>query len=832
MCSVNGETKSATDVKLSELLDEIKSKELVTENDQQLLLSCLSKFEAIWIIKRTEEDNYNLVHDFFAPLIRLATEGLETNVEKANRLLSRYVADFRQDQKKTFIPLRHISLIRKFGSKELLSDAATRKLLSQSYVRAAVPMGLPALIIIGPLAVCYGILWNSWYIDTNEATYKYGAPAIVVRFGHPDLRFMPGFDQVRADLGFDMNDIEASNSRAKDELPKRAIWGFISGDADIRAVAERIAPLRRAELYRLIGDIPSAETAVQGYLKSRVTFSSEPALRLGLIAKADSKRVTPEILAALRMDAATQTPYPQFIRISANLSLLELSQDLPDMRQAINLSVDEAIRLLDRILKTEEYAHWQSGYLVDTLARLAISPNAFKEPEIDLYFAMLRDAKNNSWARSRAIPLLEAIAAGNETGAGGVFKRLLHLIVNDRIGEMPDGGWWLKYDARETAARLACRKKGIVSTDTVSPLLPILAQNPLSQDAVMDFSVLASVIAQANPSVIPGGYVEVLKRYREDSKNAEQSRWVAAIALTRFGAADPRWSDKDALDQTFRLLAGTGFSSDEAKTVDLVKHSAASAIADLTGSQALSIEQRTAVLEQLGTLIQREGSARKSSSEERDLALILGRLWNEQIAGSETIVRNIINAIIKPAFSGGDFDAVDLLTAAARHAPQEVLSHAATLYDKQSTSIGEDITGQFHARALGALARAHYQQDRKSSRPALLEMCLEKMRAHLNYEQRLFGMYGVFLLSIDEPERIANLKETLKGWLPGKSAPERMAATGALEMLWVAEQVHKARLDRSKFDSTVALLRLYEHHPEHHIRFSARVGLEALDQVH
>src|SRR6185503_18053249 len=75
----------------------------------------LKQFVNARVLIHTDDDKYNLVHDYLAPYVRTATEGTETNVERANRLLKRYVAEYKEDPK-TRIPFSRVRSIQKFAS--------------------------------------------------------------------------------------------------------------------------------------------------------------------------------------------------------------------------------------------------------------------------------------------------------------------------------------------------------------------------------------------------------------------------------------------------------------------------------------------------------------------------------------------------------------------------------------------------------------------------------------------------------------------------------------------------------------------------------------------
>jgi len=90
----------------------------------------LDHFVTARIVVSTESGKYNLVHDYFAPLILFATEGLETQAERSNRLLKRYIAQYKDDSR-VRIPTRDLWLICKASNPELRSSSNGKKLLQK-----------------------------------------------------------------------------------------------------------------------------------------------------------------------------------------------------------------------------------------------------------------------------------------------------------------------------------------------------------------------------------------------------------------------------------------------------------------------------------------------------------------------------------------------------------------------------------------------------------------------------------------------------------------------------------------------------------------------------
>ena len=99
MCAEAVETKSPTDLSTEDILQGIggatsEHKTVHGSFAQNEIQKILDQFVNARVLIRTDEDKYNLAHDYLAPYVRTATEGTETNTERANRLLKRYVAEY------------------------------------------------------------------------------------------------------------------------------------------------------------------------------------------------------------------------------------------------------------------------------------------------------------------------------------------------------------------------------------------------------------------------------------------------------------------------------------------------------------------------------------------------------------------------------------------------------------------------------------------------------------------------------------------------------------------------------------------------------------------
>ncbi len=154
--------KSPTDLSLDDILQRVGDGEANASRGEPASVTApldsrgeiqkiLNQFVAARIVIHTDDDKYNLVHDYIAPYARAATEGAETNIERANRLAKRFLAEYNEDPE-TRIPSRHLRLIRKYASVELISGRKARELIVKSIRASRIP-----IITLIPLGVCIGL---------------------------------------------------------------------------------------------------------------------------------------------------------------------------------------------------------------------------------------------------------------------------------------------------------------------------------------------------------------------------------------------------------------------------------------------------------------------------------------------------------------------------------------------------------------------------------------------------------------------------------------------------------------------------------------------------
>jgi conflict system STAND superfamily ATPase len=135
MCADAAETKSPIDLGIDDILRGISSAagtaNQTPASSQEVVQSILKQFVAARILIHTDEDKYNLAHDYLALYVLTATEGMETNTERANLLLKGYIALYKEDPQ-TRIPLKNVRFIQKFASPEIIARDIVQELIRKS----------------------------------------------------------------------------------------------------------------------------------------------------------------------------------------------------------------------------------------------------------------------------------------------------------------------------------------------------------------------------------------------------------------------------------------------------------------------------------------------------------------------------------------------------------------------------------------------------------------------------------------------------------------------------------------------------------------------------
>lgn len=199
-----GDTKRPTDLTLDEIMNEVVGPGQAGDGRSEIRVSqvrrILNQFVSARVLVITEDYRYNLVHDYLAGYVYTATRGVETNTERANRLLRRYLADYQVDHR-IRMPFRTVRRVQRYASSELRALSRAQELLHKSRQRFLFRLGVGVVIPVA-LLVSYAFLLNCYYLSVGSSL-----STIVVRSGHPGWTLLPGIGDIVIESDYDSYDI-------------------------------------------------------------------------------------------------------------------------------------------------------------------------------------------------------------------------------------------------------------------------------------------------------------------------------------------------------------------------------------------------------------------------------------------------------------------------------------------------------------------------------------------------------------------------------------------------------------------------------------------------
>jgi hypothetical protein len=296
LCDLERQVKALADASSEELqADLVKAG---THLSAETLDETLSRLCRARLIVETDQDHYNLIHDYLAPLVILATERRESEASKAARLLGKYVADH-QDDPAVRIPLAHLRLIRRHARASITSNPRAMQLVRASVRSVWSHALLPLLALAGMLLIgCYAVLSRTNYLSTDSVNIAaLGAP-IVLRSGHPSLQRLPGFDAILVDTGYAMRDVVQDMALPIYDIPREVFWGFRSARAGayeswIVPLIDRLTTSGQLFILRMLGDSSGAvKSVVTTALRNRELGSAALSLIPAIVAPDDARHAT------------------------------------------------------------------------------------------------------------------------------------------------------------------------------------------------------------------------------------------------------------------------------------------------------------------------------------------------------------------------------------------------------------------------------------------------------------------------------------------------------------------------------------------------------------
>lgn len=334
MCTESFDAKSPVDQSMEEVVERILgvSQSIKGQSERrEKIEKVVNELLEARILIHTDDDKYNLVHDYLAPSIGIATKGVETNAERANRLLRRYVAQYGEEPTMR-IPARHLRLIETHATTKVKEMERARELIKISkqafYTRISILIALPALTLLFT-GVIFIFLSNSYYLSLEDmvAGESVMRPGIVVRAGHPQWKNVPGFDQVVIETDFTLDDLDPS---LEDQIMQEQSTGYWSEEVEgeptwNHQLVEMLAPIHRGLALHWLGQ---TEYGAEVLGSSREPLNEEMASTLAemsLIFPDDSKLVPANAVEPLtkRLQDADQYGHSELLDTVSTLLILK-----------------------------------------------------------------------------------------------------------------------------------------------------------------------------------------------------------------------------------------------------------------------------------------------------------------------------------------------------------------------------------------------------------------------------------------------------------------------------------------------------------------------------
>jgi len=879
------------------------------------------------------------VHDYLAPMVKSATEGLETELERANRLARRYLAEYNED-KKTRIPLHHLLLIQRRADRGLIDTPAGRSLRRASVSYAARGVLVPPLTLVAAvLALCYVMLFASYYVSTGPANYKGGKPEILVRSGNPDLKYMPGFDNVLVDTGYSMADVDMELPDVLDVIPRERMRGFrlrtSYGYRDwVEHVLSQLNPLYRVRARRLLGALERSRDLAIEQIKAQGTNKIYFAWALGSVGKSPPASLSREFVKPIGQLLTPDVAEP--VRLAAASAMGQIAQGRPDLEGPGAEIFHEVFTLFEKKLHDINARDpmrnltWElRPYELAVISLATARPVSNCRDYADKIVEMRADPKVDAFAQWNVLRVAKSFGEANPEAAEIVIGGLLKVAFPEGgVERRADSAGWITIDALRTVYSLAAAVPAGVTKNSIAPLrnaiimntegfdlrlmpwgdgsgvptsgnnlvivgidnngllhvrifdargnrvkdtdqmklpgtqaraistlkqqlpdiLPpqvlssaekakviseatsIVGQAYTDPDILARAALIYGLLGQSNPDAVQPDVIEVLKSTTRNEKASDFIKTSCALTLVRLGLARREWASAEAIT----LVRDFYKRRNEANDLYLQWASAnvLGQVARANPGSPPGPDAHELVIDSIRlAFIDSRFPKVMTAFEEVNEADVISRFaTGDHAAVGEDTVDLILECIENPKESSVPTSAAKALLALSKWAPDVVLKKRDRLYQMSGHGINQEDSSltSLHSYFQAALARAHYEQERTRDRAKLVPTLLEWMKTGTDNDLRIFGSYGLFFLTIDEPETHDEVTKTLGTLRESKEPHVRMAANRALEMIRVGQCVVEGKSDRTSFARNRARVEFLLNQPEAHLSVAAQVALEEM----
>lgn len=559
LCPDIGETRYHTDLGLDEIMEGIGKVELVgatKASKQAEVQAILHQFVDARILIYTEEEKYKLVHDYLAPYVSTATEGTVTNVDRADRLLNRYVAEYREDPK---VRLRHdhFTLINKYASAEAKNKQKARELIAKSrrtYFAQLAGMGSIALLLI--TTILYFFVGSSYYVafePFRDDAY------IVIRTGYRELRFLPGFDEIDVQTDFTGADWSTHPSKIGEELSREKISGFSFKKTEEGVydwgpeILQRLSAPAHARTLRLLGQSERAEEILLSTINDP---KIDPKTRsASVVALNELIQISPEIASAAQfqilMSVFSDPDVNPSVRSGSAQGLVQIAETHPEIVPSsifqilINIFRTPGLTLEARFAAVQAF-----GSLARTRHELITSDtfqsliDVFRDPQVD----------NNTLNYAR-----QALTQLAETSPESITPEMFLELIN--IFSDPENSRDIRSVAAESFRLLTQANPEMITSSTFQNLIQILSQTQSDRTARLHASTALGQNAEATPQRVSLNMFQALIDIVSDPQADASTRPYASEALRLLIQADPQIITSRTFQTLTNRLAQTAAGS-------------------------------------------------------------------------------------------------------------------------------------------------------------------------------------------------------------------------------------------------------------------------------
>jgi hypothetical protein len=770
MCHANGLVRAPNYLTLPDLAAGVLEGDTRTTDDVERILSLLHSAR---IVDRDDEGAFNLQHDYLAPLVLRATEGLETKHERANRLLNRYLAEYRLD-KRIRVPMHLVDLVAGFADPTLLNQHDVATLIKKSR-RGALALRLgPVVIVAALVGVPYAVALPRYYFSAIPPhPPSWGTPIVVVKGGHPTLRSLPFTGNVVVETDVRLADFPKDSAALVERIRREEVSGWRLHTAkNYREWQEHLlaflTPLSRARFSAMLGDPVRTATTLRDEVHKREAACAV-ARELEVLTLTTPEAMTDDLRARL-LSLAMDKSQAAVVRMCAAASLGVVLRHQPQHAaeaDAVLLDVATFVGTTIDFRSMENEAKNFADWAAFTLANAHGGPASRRALEEFMKTAMT--ARGGLLSDHRATSAVLAVAAAEPA-----------LVTSEVIENL----WRVTSFGTRPAAAAALMRPQAVTGEVLTRLAKHVVPDGPSAARRVDLNVLFDLfrLGIRNSKDASSWLATQLRQIANDTRAAPGSRERATVGLAGLLSLRTPLAAKPYLARSLELATQLPEPMSDTPYAEAAVMLMAFVPPDRLGSGAAQIME--AQLTPYG-----EDNDRLTSFEwPAPMDEVLAAYAHSRPNGiPPAIIDKLIGVAKDSRVSGRNALAASVLLAIAPFQPEHLAANASEM---EKIVVGDSFGGEGYLPDLvtAALARARYAVKTKGrSRDELIPAFIDGLRIPDSAVQRLESAYSLFYAALDDPRHDHAIRQGLQALRDSVQPHERIAAARTLELLEVAK---------------------------------------------